>query len=124
MLDTSSTTASATSALSDPLAALSAAANDPALSLTDFANALSSTASTAYGTLLPTADIANALVTSLPAYDASLFVDGLQAGNLLDAVGYPIAADLALGTLLGGYEVDLIGDAVTSALGVLGTLIP
>lgn len=46
--------------------------------------------------LLPIADTINALTTTLPAYDASLFVDQLEARNLLSAIGDPIAADVAL----------------------------
>jgi len=78
---------------------------------TGFANSVASTASTAYGTLLPTADIATALVTTLPSYDANLFLDGIsQAVNgqpvegLINAVGMPIVADVGLGTLAGGVE--------------------
>jgi hypothetical protein len=37
---------------------------------------------TAYSTLLPTADIANAVLTSVPSYDVNLFLDGIsQAAN-------------------------------------------
>lgn len=122
LLDSSSGTGSATSALTDPLTALSALANDPALSLTDFANALSSAASTAYGTLLPTADIVNALVTSVPAYDASLFLANLS--DPINAIGLPIAADIGLATLLGGLEADVIGNAAFSTLDTLAALIP
>jgi hypothetical protein len=117
LLDPSSGTGSATSALTDPLTALSALANDPALSVTDFANALSSVASTTYGTLLPTADIANALLTSVPAYDASLFLDNLN--DPISAIGLPIAADIGLGTLLGGIEFDVINNASSSILTIL-----
>jgi hypothetical protein len=105
--------------LTDPLTALSALANDPALSLTDFANALSSAASTAYGTLLPTADIANALLTSVPAYDASLFLASLS--DPINAIGLPIAADIGLATLLGGIEFDVINNAIGS---ILTSLVP
>ncbi len=63
---------------------------------TDLLNDITGTASYDYSSVLPIADAATALLTSLPAYDASLFVDQLQAGNLLDAIGDPIAADLAL----------------------------
>jgi hypothetical protein len=119
LLDPSSGTASA-----DPLAALSALASDPALSLTDLVNTLSSATSTAYGTLLSTADIANALLTSLPAYDVSLFVDNLQAGNLLDAVGLPIAADIGLGTFAAGIESEVVVIAASTIIGDLASLIP
>jgi hypothetical protein len=40
--------------------------------------------------------IATTLLITIPEYDASIFVDQLQAGNLLDAIGDPIAADVAL----------------------------
>jgi hypothetical protein len=63
---------------------------------TDLINDLSATLSYDYSTLLPIADSVNTLLTTLPAYDLSLFIDGLQAGNLLAAIGDPIAADLAL----------------------------
>jgi hypothetical protein len=97
----------------DLLSALSADAANPAASLTDFINALSTAASAAYSTLLPTADIINALVTSIPAYDAALFSANLTAGDLLDAVGLPIAADTALTTLAAGFEVTVLQDAAT-----------
>lgn len=120
LLNPSSGTASA---LADPLAALSAAASDPALSLTDFVNALSTAASTFYGDLLPTADIANAFLTSIPAYDASLFLDNL--GDPINAIGLPIAADIGLGTTLAGIESAVIGDAITTTVSSLaGALIP
>jgi hypothetical protein len=45
---------------------------------------------------VPLADTVNALTTTLPAIDASLFIDQLDAGNLLGAIGDPIAADVAL----------------------------
>ena len=115
---------SGTSGLSDPLAALSAAASDPTSAFTDAVNTLSSAASTAYGTLLPTADIANALLTSIPAYNVSLFLDNLQAADLLDAVALPIAADTALFTLAGGFEYSVLSDAVSTIATSLLGLIP
>ena len=63
---------------------------------TDLINDLSATLSADYATLVPVADTVNALLTSLPSYDLNLFTDQLEAGNLLGAVGDPIAADLAL----------------------------
>ncbi len=79
---------------------------------TDFANAISSAASTAYSTLLPTTDILNALVTSLPAYDYSLFTDNLATGDLADAFGLPVAANTAIGTLAAGFEFEIISTAL------------
>ena len=105
--------ASSGQSLTDVLSALSADAANPAASLTDIVNGISSAASTAYSTLLPTADIINSLVTSLPAYDVSLFTDNLSNGDLLDAIGLPIAADTAIATLAAGFEVSVLSDATS-----------
>jgi hypothetical protein len=103
-----------TTELSDLSTALANFASDPPLTLTDFANTLSSDLSTAYGTLLPTADIANALLTTLPAYDASLFLDNLS--DPINAIGLPVAADLGLGIFLANYETDVIFTAAETIL--------
>jgi hypothetical protein len=70
---------------------------------TDLVNDLSATLSADYATLLPVADTVDALLTSLPSYDTNLFTDQIEAGNLLAAVGDPIAADLALVPFAIGY---------------------
>jgi|GEM_PF-511376 len=93
------------------LTALQAIASNPAQTVTDIANAVSGEFSAIYATLLPTADIANALLTTVPAYDLGLFIDNL--GDPLNAIGLPIAADTALVTLAAGFE-----------FGVLSSLIP
>ena len=95
------------------LSALSLDAADPAATVTDLVSAISSAASTAYSTLLPLADIGNALLTSLPAYDLSLFTDNLSNGDLLDAIGLPIAADTGMGTLFAGFAVAVVDHAVS-----------
>jgi hypothetical protein len=110
------------SAFADPLAALSAAGSDPSLLLTNIVNTLSSDVSKAYSVLLPTADIINLLLTSMPAYDVSLFLDNLS--NPIDAIGLPIAADTAILTLAGGFEFEVIAQAVSTILGSFGGLIP
>jgi hypothetical protein len=86
---------------------------------TDLLNDLTGTASYDYSSLLPIADAATALLTSLPAYDASLFTAELQDGNLLDAIGLPIAADLALipTALIFG-----LANPVEAAIGTLANL--
>ena len=71
----------------------------------DSVNALSRAGADAYAALLPTADVANALVTSLPAYDLTLFAAGLQSGNLIEAIGQPIATDTYLIPLAGAFEL-------------------
>ncbi len=69
---------------------------------TNFANTVSAALSKTTSFLLPSADIAFALAVSMPAYDANLFLDGIQqaiGGNpvgLINAIGYPLAADTAL----------------------------
>jgi hypothetical protein len=97
----------------DLLSALSADAANPTASLTDFVNAITIASSAAYSTLLPTADIINALVTSVPSYDVSLFTDNIATGDFADAFGLPIAADTALFTLAAGFEVTVLQDAAT-----------
>jgi hypothetical protein len=87
----------------------------PSDTLTGIVNAFSDAASNLYGTLLPTADIINALITTLPAEDATNFGYELSQGNLLDAVGLPIAADLGLGSMLGLFEVGSVGEGALLA---------
>jgi hypothetical protein len=111
LMDSSSGT---TSALPDLSTALANFASDPALPLTDFVDTLSSVISTAYGTLLPTADIADAFLTALPAYDASLFLDNLS--DPINAIGLPIAADMGLGILLANMETDVVATAAETIL--------
>ncbi len=40
----------------------------------------------------------------MPLYNAQLFVEQLAQGNLINAFGYPIAADIGLATIAGGVE--------------------
>jgi hypothetical protein len=86
---------------------------------TTIVNGISGAAANAYAVLLPTADIANALATSLPSYDVNLFLDGVQqvisgdpVGGLVYAFGAPVAADAGLGTLAAGFEIDVLLNAV------------
>jgi hypothetical protein len=99
--------------LTELLSTLGTVAANPAATLTDLVNAISSAASAAYSTLLPLADIGNALLTSLPAYDLSLFTENLSNGDLLDAIGLPIAADTGMGTLFAGFALAVVDHAVT-----------
>ena len=99
--------------LTELLSTLGTVAANPAASFTDLVNAISSAASATYSTLLPLADIGNALLTSLPAYDLSLFTDNLSNGDLLDAIGLPIAADTGMGTLFAGFAVAVIEHAAS-----------
>jgi hypothetical protein len=112
MTDTDPYAASATASAS---AGAEAATAIPAAAptLTEIANAFSSALSTAYSTLLPLQDISNFLSTSLPAYDVSLFTDNLQAGDLTDALGLPIAANTALDTLAAGFATEVLTTAAS-----------
>jgi hypothetical protein len=107
-------TSSATS-LSDLWSALSADAANPAASFTDFVNAISSASSTLYSTLLPTADIINLLVTSMPAWETSIFTDTLSTGDVVDALGLPVAGTVAIGTLAAGFEISILTEAFSQA---------
>jgi hypothetical protein len=79
---------------------------------TNIVGTLTGDVSTAYATLLPTADIATAIAVTLPSYDLNLFLDGINEAitvnpiqGLMDAFGRPIAADVGLVTLAGGFEL-------------------
>ena len=114
----------ASTIMTDPLAALPAATNDPASSLTNLADTLSNVLSADYAALLPTADLGLAALTALPAYDASLFLDGIEAGDLLNAIGDPIAADVGLVSLASLMEAEVVLSAVDTTVGALTGLIP
>ncbi|CAN5396171.1 hypothetical protein BH09ACT7_BH09ACT7_03870 [soil metagenome] len=90
---------------------------------TRIAYTISNATAAAYAVLLPTADIVNALVTMLPAYDLTLFLSGIsQAASgdvidgLLNAVGLPIAATVGLVTTAGLIELLVIGQGVEGIL--------
>lgn len=80
-------------------------------SFTDIVNAISSAAASAYATLLPTADLLNALLIETPAYAATVFADELAAGDIVDAIGLPIAGLFGLGSIAIGYEYIVIAGA-------------
>jgi hypothetical protein len=88
---------------------------------TQIVGAFTTAFSTAYSTLLPTADITTAVLVSLPSYDLNLFLNGMiQVVNgqpldgLINAIGYPIAADVGLLPLMAGFEVAVLGEAAYS----------
>ncbi|MGA8544934.1 MAG: PE-PPE domain-containing protein [Mycobacterium sp.] len=85
---------------------------------TDIVNDLTGTLAADYAALVPIADTVNALLTSLPAYDASMFVDQMDAGNLINAIGDPIAADVVMLPF-----ILLLGTAVPIAEATAGTLV-
>jgi len=90
---------------------------------TNITNAFTTATASLYAGLLPTADIGNFLVTTLPSYDVNLFltgiermVDGDPTGGLIYALGAPVAADVALFTLAGGFELEVLLRAVSGAV--------
>jgi len=105
--------ASTGQSVAEVMAALHTDIADPSATITELVNAITTASSAAYSTLLPTADIINALVTSAPAYDLSLFSANIATGDLADAVGLPFAADTALLTLAAGFEVEVIQNAAS-----------
>jgi PE-PPE domain-containing protein/PE family protein len=85
--------------------------------------------SAAYATLLPTADITTAVLVSLPSYDVNLFlngvgqmVDGHPLNGLINAIGYPIAADVGLLPLTAGLEFVVLAETADTI--VTGTPYP
>jgi PE-PPE domain len=87
----------------------------PGDGLTGIVDAISAAGSSLYSALLPTADIVNALLTTLPAEDASVFAYELGRGDLVDAIGLPIAADFGLVPVTGLFELAAVGEAVAFA---------
>ena len=87
-------------------------------------NTIASIISTDYGVLQPTTDIALALLTTIPAYDATLFWDQLLQDNLINAIGLPIAADVGLATVASLIEFITIAEAVVSNIRDIQSLIP
>ena len=98
------------SSLTHLLTGLSAApaAISPIDILDNIVNTFTAVIANGYATLLPTADIANAVLTTLPLYDVNLFLDGIKQHSLLNAVGLPVAADTGLLTLAASFEVIVI----------------
>lgn len=82
-------------------------------SLTDIVNALTTVTAQAYSALLPTADIINAMATTLPVYDLNIFTHFLTEGDLLNAIGMPIAANTGILTLAAGIEFMVIQETLT-----------
>lgn len=92
----------------------------------DIVNVLTSVASTDVSIVDPAINTALAIGASAPNYDASLFLNNLQSGNLLAAVGDPIAADVALLPFLVVFGGVLpVGEALaTTGYELIGGLIP
>nr|WP_308205951.1 PE-PPE domain-containing protein [Mycobacterium intermedium] len=92
---------------------------------TSITNTFTSATSNAYALFLPTLDIGNALVTTMPSYDINLFLDGVAqmingdiAGGLAYALIAPVAADTAIVTLAAGFQFIVILNTIEAILGI------
>jgi PE-PPE domain-containing protein len=83
----------------------------------DIIDDLSATLSYDYSATLPFADAVNGLLTTLPTYDANIFADQLAAGNFLDALLDPMAANTAL------VPHDLLLGLAPALVGTIGTAV-
>ncbi len=83
---------------------MSALATDPVGEFTHIVNALTSAVSTAYAALLPTADVITGVLTTIPNYDLQWIMEGLQVGDLMEAIFKPIANNTYLFSLAAGFE--------------------
>ena len=125
LLHSSSATGGLPTMLTNPATALTQlSALTPASFITDLqtaitntADTISSAASNAYSVLLPTADVINGALISIPAYDVNLFLDGIQQAlngqpvmGLVNAIGRPLVADLVLYMWLGMFERGILGE--------------
>jgi PE-PPE domain len=90
--------------------------------ITDIFNGIASASSSLSTLLLQTSDIADAALFTLPAYDATLFLD--NPTDPLDAIGLPLAANTGLLTFLSGFEFLLVEQATTAITNDVTALIP
>ncbi|SOJ52702.1 PE family protein PE3 [Mycobacterium simulans] len=88
----------------------------------EVANTFAAIVSTDYAVLLPAADLTLALLTTVPAYNATLFLSQLLQGNLVNAIGYPLAATVTLVTLSGFIEFVVVTQALVTNIGQLQAL--
>ncbi|MBV8177999.1 MAG: PE-PPE domain-containing protein [Mycobacterium sp.] len=84
---------------------------------TDIVNDIDATLSYDYSALHPLEQSINAFVTGLPAYDANIATDQLDAGNFLNAILDPISANTALDPF------NLLVGADDVLFGALGTAV-
>jgi hypothetical protein len=84
---------------------------------TDIMNDISNTLSYDYSSLSPLEDAIKAALTGLPAYDANIATDQLDAGNFINAILDPSSANTALA------PYDLLVGAVSPLFAALGTFV-
>lgn len=80
-----------------------ASTTDPQ-SLTDIVNGFTSALSQSYSLLLPTADVLTALTTTLPLAEFNIFSSFLAEGDLVNAIGMPLAVGNGLTAVALGVE--------------------
>ena len=97
---------------------------------TNITNTITNVAATSYAVLLPTADIANALVTSLPGFDVNLVLSGVEQmingdplGGLQYALVAPLAASTGLVVLAGGFELSVVLTAASEVVSDITDLV-
>jgi hypothetical protein len=85
-------------------------------------NAIAQVVAVPYTAALASIDIANAAVIGIPSYDVTLFLDGIQQAvngqplmGLVNAVGQPIASDIALYLWLTSLEATIINSPTEAA---------
>jgi hypothetical protein len=71
---------------------------------TNLIDAVTASLSADLGALKPLVDTALTLGITIPEYDANAFVDGLESGNLLAAIGDPIAAGIGQIPFIIGFD--------------------
>ncbi|HEU4361731.1 MAG TPA: PE-PPE domain-containing protein [Mycobacterium sp.] len=74
-------------------------------------DALSAALSNVYATFLPLADIINAVQSTLATYDVSIFLNELGNGDLVDAIGLPLAANTGLVAVAQMFEIAVVAEA-------------
>ena len=82
--------------------------------LADLVSAFAGVLSAGYSSMLPLADAVSALTLSLPTYQLELFAHGLSDGDLLGAIGMPIAAGFGLTPVAIGFGLFGLVDVVNS----------
>lgn len=105
--------------LGSPADALESMTDFSLPSLSEVVNTLSGAASTLYSVLLPTADVVTSLLTTMPGYNISMFLNAFQGDDdlltmLTNAIGLPLAADFGLIPTAIGFELMSVMSAVQS----------
>lgn len=91
--------------------------------------AISAAAGAAYQVLLPTADLANAMLTTAQAYNVNLFLQGIREFvhgspmGMVNAVGYPLTAGVTLSIMAAALETLIVAAAAQQVGAGLSALV-